>query len=114
MAKAKEIEGLNCEARAADEIGLVLSARLEEMCGFGAAALEPSDPAGVHDMRVASRRVRSALRDFKPYLRRRKLNRSAAELKRVAKALGAVRDADVAIKALEELQEKAPVEEAVG
>jgi CHAD domain-containing protein len=65
-------------------------------------------------MRVASRRLRSALRDFKPYLRRRKLERVTGELKRLARALGAVRDADVAIKALEELQEKAPAEAAAG
>lgn len=114
MAKAKEIEGLNCDGNAAGEIRLVLSERLEEMCQLRAAALEWSDIEGVHDMRVASRRLRSALRDFKPYLRQRKLSSVARELKRIADALGAVRDEDVAIMALEELQIEAPSEVAAG
>jgi CHAD domain-containing protein len=114
MVKAKEIEGLNCEGSAAGEIRLVLGARLAEMCGLRVSALEWADPEGVHDMRVASRRVRSALRDFNPYLRKRRLASAAAELKRVADALGMVRDEDVAIVALEELQREAPEEVAVG
>lgn len=114
MVKAKEIEGLNCEGSAAGEIRLVLSTRLEEVCGLRAAALDWSDIEGVHDMRVASRRLRSALRDFKPYLRPRPLASVAVDLKRVADALGAVRDADVAIMALEELQAEAPAEISTG
>lgn len=108
MAKAKKIEGLNCEASAADNIRLVLGGRLDEMCELRAEALDDSDPKGVHAMRVASRRLRSAFRDFKPYLRRRKLAAAVGELKRIARALGAVRDIDVAIMALEELQAEAP------
>ncbi|HYH85873.1 MAG TPA: CHAD domain-containing protein [Pyrinomonadaceae bacterium] len=108
MAKAKEIIGLDCEAEAASGMRLVLLGRLEEMCEFRAAALEWSDDEGVHDMRVASRRLRSALRDFRPHLRAgRRLDAARAELKRLANALGAVRDEDVAISALEKLKEKA-------
>ncbi|HEX8495255.1 MAG TPA: CHAD domain-containing protein [Pyrinomonadaceae bacterium] len=114
MVKAKEIEGLNCDGSAAGEIRRVLSTRLEEMCALRAAALDWSDIEGVHDMRVASRRLRSALRDFKPYLRERPLGDVAVDLKRVADTLGAVRDQDVAIMALEELQTEAPEEISTG
>jgi CHAD domain-containing protein len=114
MVKAKEIEGLNCRGSAAGEIRLVLRTRLEEMCQLRAAALDWSDVEGVHDMRVASRRLRSALRDFKPYLRHRQLRTASDDLKLVADALGAVRDQDVAILALEELQDAAPEETANG
>ena len=65
-------------------------------------------------MRVASRRLRSAMRDFTPYIRKDRLRRSGASLKRVARALGAVRDQDVAIMALEELKREAPEELAAG
>lgn len=107
MAKAKEIIGLDCEAEAARGMRLVLLARLEEMCEQRTAALDWSSDEGVHDMRVASRRLRSALRDFKPHLRAgRRLNAARAELKRLADVLGAVRDEDVAIRALEKLKEK--------
>jgi CHAD domain-containing protein len=114
MAKAKKIEGLSCETSAAENIRLILDGRLGEMCGFRAAALDWSDAGGVYDMRVASRRLRSALQDFKPYLRRRKLAAAVSELKRIARALGAVRDEDVALAALEELQGDAPAAEAAG
>jgi CHAD domain-containing protein len=114
MVKAKEIEGLNCEGSAVVEIRLVLGVRLSEMCGLRGSALEWADAEGVHDMRVASRRLRSALRDFNPYLRKRRLAAAAAELKRVADALGGVRDEDVAIMALEELQRDAPEDVAGG
>src|SRR5215210_685996 len=114
MVKAKEIEGLHCDGSAAGEIRLVLGTRLAEMCGQRVSALEWTDPEGVHDMRVASRRLRSALRDFNPYLRKRKLASAAVELKSIADALGLVRDEDVAIMALEELQREAPEEVAAG
>jgi CHAD domain-containing protein len=110
MAKAKEIEGLDCGAEVGQGVRLVLGTRLGEMCDLRAAALDWSDPEGVHDMRVASRRLRSAIRDFSPYLRKRKLRRVKDELKSLADALGLVRDDDVAIMALEKLAGDAPPE----
>src|SRR5215510_12121855 len=65
-------------------------------------ALVWSNPEGVHDMRVFSRRLRSAIADFEPHLRKPAL--PIAKLKTIAKNLGAVRDEDVAIAALEELK----------
>jgi CHAD domain-containing protein len=114
MAKAKEIAGLNCEGSAAVGHRLVLCTRLEEVCHFRAAALDWSDPIGVHDMRVATRRLRSAVRDFKPYLRQRKLADCTADLKRLAETLGQVRDQDVGINALEELQSEAQTDATAG
>jgi CHAD domain-containing protein len=112
--KAKEIVGLDCGASAAEGIRLVLRSRLEEMCAFRAAALDWSDMEGVHDMRVASRRLRSLVRDFSPYFRHRKLRRTKSVLKSIADALGAVRDQDVTLKALEKLAAEAPAEVAAG
>lgn len=85
-------------------VALVLRTRLAEMCAFRAAAFDGSDLAGVHDMRVASRRLRSAIRDFAPYLRRR-LPRK--RLRQLARALGVVRDEEVALGALEEFAREA-------
>ncbi|MGH9970048.1 MAG: CHAD domain-containing protein [Pyrinomonadaceae bacterium] len=110
MAKATEIPGIDCDAMAADGIRLVLTGRSEEMCALREKALEWGDPEGVHDMRVASRRLRSALRDFMPYLRKRRLETALGEIKTLADALGQVRDEDVAIIALERVIEKAPTE----
>lgn len=107
MAKAKEIVGIECDGAATAAVSLVLGARLEEMCLLRKGALDFRDPEGVHDMRVASRRVRSALRDFAPHLRKTKVAPSTKHLKEIADKLGAVRDHDVAILALEKLQKRA-------
>ena len=106
MAKAKKIVGIDCAGRAADAVPLVLRPRFEEMCRLRERALDFSDPEGVHDMRVASRRLRSAIRDSMPYLRKTKLSAPARQLKEIADKLGEVRDDDVAIIALEKLQKK--------
>jgi CHAD domain-containing protein len=115
MVKAKEIEGLDCAASAARGMWLVLATRLGEMCEHRAAAVGPEGEDGVHDMRVASRRLRSVLRDFRPYLRGgKRLDAARDELKRLAGALGAVRDEDVAIRLLEKLREEATASVAEG
>jgi CHAD domain-containing protein len=108
MVKAKEIGGLDCGAGDARGMRLVLLARLEELCEHRAAALDTQSDDGVHDMRVASRRLRSVLRDFRPHLHGgKRLEEARTELKRLARALGAVRDEDVAIRALEKLEAEA-------
>ncbi len=53
------------------------------------------DIEALHDMRVATRRMRSALRVFGPFFRARTLRPFARELRRAARKLGAVRDLDV-------------------
>ena len=107
MAKADDINGLDCGGDVAAGMVLVLRTRLAEMCALRAAALDWSDPEGVHDMRVASRRLRSAVRDFAPYLRGRLPGK---RLRLLADALGAVRDADVALIALADLGREAEPE----
>lgn len=112
MAKAKEIEGLDCAGEALFNIDLTLRTRLAEMCALKAEALEWTDIEGVHDMRVASRRLRSALKDFSPYLNERKSPRK--QLREIARSLGAVRDEDVAIVALRKLRRRVKGEIADG
>jgi CHAD domain-containing protein len=51
----------------------------------------------IHDMRVATRRMRAALRLFRDYLPRRTTARMMRELRWIALALGEVRDLDVQI-----------------
>lgn len=87
----------------------MLLTRFEEMCDFREIALDWSDPEGVHSMRVASRRLRSALKDFMPYLRKRGLTSVLKQLKDLGDALGEVRDQDVAIMALQEIESHLPV-----
>src|SRR5206468_5283941 len=67
----------------------------------------------VHRMRVATRRLRSALHTFRPVVRGEPVDALRAELKWLAGELGAARDAEVLrdrmLAALQEEQERAPV-----
>jgi CHAD domain-containing protein len=112
MVKAAHISGINCDTPALEGIRFVLLSRLEEMCSLRDRALDWSDPEGVHDMRVSSRRLRGAIDDFAPYLRKRGLKGSMKEIKQVAEALGHVRDHDVAMIALQKLKVSVPDEAA--
>jgi len=111
MAKAKEITGIDCAADALEWAATVLRVRFDEVIELRGAALDFSDIEGVHAMRVASRRLRSALRDFLPLVKKRPLRRVRKKLKEIADTLGAVRDQDVAILALEHLQSAAEIDQ---
>ena len=112
MAKTEELKGVDCDAGPLEGIRAVLRARLSAMCDLREYALDWEDIEGVHKMRVASRRLRSALQDFEAFavgcavLERR--------VKGVADALGDVRDQDVAVGALAKIRKKAPAEVAEG
>ncbi|MGH6899473.1 MAG: inorganic triphosphatase, partial [Geminicoccaceae bacterium] len=56
------------DATVDDAIGAILRNCVEQWCANEAAAHDGSDPEGVHQMRVAIRRLRSALSLFKPLL----------------------------------------------
>ncbi len=58
------------------------------------------DPEGVHQMRVATRRLRADLRTFRPVLDREWSEPLRDELRWLGRSLGAVRDADVMLASL--------------
>jgi CHAD domain-containing protein len=107
MAKAQEIAGLECASEAASQAAEVLRARFAEILERRGAAVDAGDVEAIHDLRVATRRLRSALRDFAPLLRKGALKAVGRDLKSLADALGAARDEDVALAALEKLRKKA-------
>lgn len=107
MVKADEIAGLECSAGALVWAAEVLRVRFDEIVNLRGAVLDSDDIEAVHDMRVATRRLRSALRDFALVLRKSPLKSVNQDLKKLADALGAARDLDVAIIALRKLKTKA-------
>ena len=100
MAKAQPIDSLECDAPAAIGSSTVLKVRFDEFVSFHSAAIEPNGVDGVHNMRVASRRFRSALRDFAPLFEKKALKPLKQQLKVIADKLGEVRDEDVAVEDL--------------
>lgn len=76
-----------------------LSAMVDEIEGVKKA----EDIEAVHRMRVATRRLRSALPIFGPFLAPRRHENWRKRIRAVTRALGAARDADVQIEHLSEL-----------
>ena len=75
--------------------------RADEVAEHAARVLDVSDIEGVHDMRVATRRLRAALEIFEPCFPGTDFRAVLAEVKTLADALGERRDRDVTIAALE-------------
>lgn len=71
------------------------------MLSFTDVALKGDDIEGVHDMRVASRRLRASLELFRDVFPRRRYRAMRDEIKALARALGDVRDLDVMLERLE-------------
>ena len=111
MAKSKTFPDLNGSAPAAEVVPLVLRTQVKAMSKLRHQALDWNDPEGVHAMRVCSRRLRSAMSDFRPYVR---VRLPRVKLRSIADALGAVRDQDVALMALNEFSAQAKGEAAAG
>lgn len=103
MARGREIKGLDGTMPFAEAAALAIRARAEEVFSFADGVLDTSDPERVHDMRVATRRLRAVLEIFAPCLSKREYKPLLREVKALADALGRRRDPDVQIESLERL-----------
>ncbi len=101
MARAREIEDLDCEAPFAVAAALVISLRAEEIFEHSPGVLDTDDIERVHDMRVATRRLRAAMEIFETCFPRKRWRRALKRVKALADALGERRDRDVAIEFLD-------------
>lgn len=105
MAKAAQIE-LSPSWSYGEAAARVISVRAAELAGHAANVLDTEDIERVHDMRVATRRLRAALEVFEPCFPRKAHRRALREVKRLADGLGERRDRDVAIAALTAFNEQ--------
>jgi CHAD domain-containing protein len=78
--------------------GKVVAVRTDELFARDRQVLVVEDIDALHDMRVASRRLRAALEFFGPCFPRHECTRALREIKRLAEVLGARRDIDVQIQ----------------
>ncbi len=91
-----------------------LRQQLEEMMLNLEGTRAGDDIEALHDMRVASRRLRAALSVFGAAFPPKPFAVTEKEVARVTDALGAVRDADVQIEFIQSVEESAPESEKVG
>ena len=100
MAKAKPIPDLSADGAYADAAARIVEVRTGELIEHAQGVLDTGDIERVHDMRVATRRLRAALEIFEPCFPAKSHRHALAEVKRLADALGERRDRDVAIASL--------------
>ncbi len=108
MAKAKPIPDLSADVPYAEAAARVVSVRGAELAEQAQGVLDTGDIERVHDMRVATRRLRAALEIFEPCFPANSYAQALAEVKRLADALGERRDRDVAIAALHGFNDQMP------
>ena len=106
MAAARKVE-LDCEGSFSRAAARVLKVRSKEVFARSDGVLDLGDVERVHDMRVATRRLRAALEVFEPCFPRKRHHKALKKVKALADALGERRDADVEIATLEGLLDEA-------
>jgi CHAD domain-containing protein len=89
----------------------VLIERLDALMEHEAGTRVGTDPEELHDMRVASRRLRAALEAFGVCYRGKRFQRIVKETKELTDALGGVRDSDVLLARMTAYAETVPPDE---
>src|SRR4051794_25021461 len=102
MAKAAEIEVAPDEPYA-HAAARIVRVRADELFAQAEGVLDTSDIERVHDMRVASRRLRAVLEVFAPCFPRGPYRGVLRDVKHIADALGERRDPDVHVAGMERL-----------
>ena len=98
MAKALAVKGIAPEKSLEECARRIITTRLHEMMSFKKGAIDGRDIEYVHDMRVASRRLRAAMQNFADcFAPKKKFRRHLKRVDRITSTLGGVRDLDVLI-----------------
>jgi CHAD domain-containing protein len=104
MAKARPIPGLSADDPYTRAATKVVGVRVGELVDHASGVLNVADIDRVHDMRVATRRLRAALEILGPCFPQRELKSALRQVKELADALGERRDRDVSIASIEAIR----------
>ena len=108
MARPRDVPGFDCDESFSLAGARVVEVRAGEVFEHAGGVLDLDDIEPLHDMRVASRRLRAALEVFRPCFPRKRYKRALKGVKALADALGERRDRDVSIAFLAGFLEEAP------
>jgi CHAD domain-containing protein len=114
MAKPKPIPDLAADDAFGEAAAKIVSVRATELSEHARGVLDTGDIERVHDMRVATRRLRAALEVFERCFPGKAYQQALSEVKRLADALGERRDRDVAIAALHGFNDQMPAPDRKG
>jgi CHAD domain-containing protein len=102
VASARKVE-LDCEASFGVAARRVVKVRAREVFAQADGVLDLGEVERIHDMRVATRRLRAALEVFEDCFPRKRHRKALKKVKKLSDALGERRDVDVEIELLEGL-----------
>lgn len=108
MARARDVPDFDCDEPFTRAAARVVEVRTAEVFEHAHGVLGLDDIERVHDMRVATRRLRAALEVFEPCFPAKRHRKALKRVKALADALGERRDRDVAIEFLEGFAANAP------
>ena len=114
MAKAPRYGGYDGATPLDTAVRIVVASLAEDAFARLPAALRGDDVRAVHDARVALRRLRAAMQTFRTCFPRKRWNAARRATRRIARALGCVRDADVHLAALRGVLGSAKAQERPG
>jgi CHAD domain-containing protein len=101
------VDGVDAATPLGKAAPLILVSKAEPLFDLEAAAAGGADMDAVHDMRVASRRLREAMRLLAPFYPRDEFTDWYRRVRRITRALGPVRDSDVFIDDFSRLESEA-------
>jgi CHAD domain-containing protein len=101
VARALPIPDLAADDAYAAAAAKIVAVRARELADHAHDVLDVAEIEHLHDMRVATRRLRAALEIFEPCFPPKEFGAALAQVKAIADALGKRRDRDVAIAAIE-------------
>ena len=101
--KARRVKHLEPTATLADNAERLVRVRLDELCGFVPAVLDPAQVTELHDMRIAAKRLRYVLEVtsapcFGPYAKT-----AGKRAKELQDLLGEIHDCDIQLPRVEAL-----------
>ncbi len=105
MARPRRVE-VDCEEPFGLAAARVVEARATEVFDQSSGVLDLDDVERVHDMRVATRRLRAALELFEECFPPKRWRKALKRVRALADALGERRDVDVELELLESLEGK--------
>jgi CHAD domain-containing protein len=114
MAKARDIPGLSPELDFRVAAARAVEVRSAEVFAQAGGVLDMNDIERVHDMRVATRRLRAVMEIFSVCFPKKEFKGALREVKSLADALGERRDPDVHVEALERIAGELTAEDRPG
>lgn len=112
MSTAIKIKGITPDKTLEVCARQIIVSYFREMMSHKAGAIDGTDIKFVHDMRVASRRLRAAMDNFSDCFQKESFKKHYKQVRTITRTMGAVRDLDVLIARFQrELQTLSGVEQ---